>query len=207
MKQLSFIVPYRDRASHLRQFIPHYRRRFPDAHIYIIEQGDHKPFNRGKLLNVGFKHFQDTFDYVAFSDVDMLLTKGDYSYPSCPTQLATRVQQFKYKMPFPEYFGGVTLFRKEDFILCGGYSNNMQGWGAEDNLLRDSVLKAGLKIEHRECFYQSLNHSRHIDPLLHQKNIEIWNAGMQPNDGLAYCEYKVVDTIEYPEYKKLVVEL
>lgn len=205
--QLAFIVPYRDRQSHLNQFIPHYRRRFPKAHIYIIEQADDKPFNRGKLLNVGFKHFADTFDYCALHDIDMLVSKGDYSYPSCPTQLATRVQQFKYKMPFAEYFGGVTLFRKEDFILCNGYSNKLWGWGAEDNLLRECVLRAGLKIEHRICFYQSLHHHRHIDPVLHQKNIEIMNEGPQVNDGLSHCEYKVKDLIDYPEYRKLIVEL
>lgn len=205
--QLAFIVPYRDRASHLREFVPHYRRRFPKAHIYIIEQGDNKPFNRAKLLNVGFKEFQHTFDYCAMHDIDMLCTKGDYSPPPCPTQLATHAQQFKYKMPFSEYFGGVTLFRKEDFILCNGYSNNFWSWGGEDNEMRANVLACGLQIAHRDCWYESLKHHRISDPVNYPKNVELMNKGRQPADGLSHCEYKVIKHEDNRDYIKLTVEL
>jgi hypothetical protein len=75
MKKLSIVVPYRDRKSHLDNFIPYMEKFLSDDeidyNIFIIEQFDDKPFNRAKLLNIGFKE-SEGFDYFAFHDVDML---------------------------------------------------------------------------------------------------------------------------------------
>src|SRR5687768_16186254 len=139
-----FIVPYRSRVNHLSEFVPRMQRRFRNSPIYIIEQADDKPFNRGQLLNVGFKVFGKDFDYVALHDIDMLPTKADYSYPEIPTHLATKVQQFRYKMPAPDYFGGVVLFNKEDFVTCNGYSNKFWFWGGEDNQLYFELVRLNI---------------------------------------------------------------
>ena len=85
INKLAIIVPYRDRASHLEVFVPYMQEYLKDYEykIFVIEQIDSKPFNRGKLLNVGAKiAIKEGFDYFALHDVDMLPLKGvDYSYP------------------------------------------------------------------------------------------------------------------------------
>ena len=58
-KKLAVIVPYRNRESHLNVFIPYLEdylnsKKIP-FEIFVIEQKDKKPFNRGKLLNIGYK--------------------------------------------------------------------------------------------------------------------------------------------------------
>ena len=55
--KLAIIIPYRDRASHLEVFVPYMQEYLKDYDykIFVIEQSDSKPFNRGKLLNVGAK--------------------------------------------------------------------------------------------------------------------------------------------------------
>lgn len=204
---MAFIVPYRDRAAHLGKFIPHYLTRFKDLKIFVIEQGDTKPFNRGKLINAGFTYFQDQFDYFAAHDVDMLATKADYSPPTVPTQLATKVQQFNYKMPFPQYFGGVTLFRNDQFALIGGFSNEFWGYGAEDEEMYNNVKIHGLPIHYRTCFFQSLHHQRKIDKELHQRNCRLRDEGRGPGDGLNNCKFNAVKLVDYPGYKKLIVTL
>ena len=57
MKKLAIIIPYRDRKSHLEMFLPYMKKYLKeyDYKIYVIEQNDNKPFNRGKLLNIGAK--------------------------------------------------------------------------------------------------------------------------------------------------------
>lgn len=56
------MIPYRDRDSHLKTFvknaIPFFEESGRDYKIIIIEQPDGKPFNLGKLTNVGFDIFK-----------------------------------------------------------------------------------------------------------------------------------------------------
>ncbi len=168
------------------------KARFKNADIFIIEQEQGKPFNRGKLINIGFLEASG-YDYYAFHDVDMLPVQADYSFPTKgPTMIATKVQQFKYKMPFPEYFSGVLLFTPADMILCNGYHNGFWGWAAEDNHFRDRVLSVGLEIQHRQCIFNSLHHERIIVSKLYEANCNLWKKGPQLDNGLTNCEYKII---------------
>jgi len=146
MKKLCIVVPYRDREEHLNKFIPYmekYMETYEDAdyEIVIVEQADKKPFNRAKLLNIGYLENKG-FDYFIFHDVDMLPEDSDYDYEEKPTHLSSMVEQFDYRLPYDGYFGGVTLFDKESFEQINGYSNEYWGWGAEDDdvLLRCSTM-------------------------------------------------------------------
>ena len=68
--KLAIIVPYRDRKKQLDKFIKHMTNFFLDTdvkyHIFVIEQEDDKPFNQGKLLNVGFSLAEHDFNYFCF---------------------------------------------------------------------------------------------------------------------------------------------
>jgi hypothetical protein len=204
--KIGIIVPFRKREAHLAQFIPHMRARFKDAFIGIIEQYDDQPFNRGKLINIGFAYYRHLFDYFAAHDVDMLPTKADYSYPENPTHIATKVEQFKYKMPFDDYFGGVTLFNNKDYETINGFSNNFWGWGGEDDELRKECEAKGLIISRRDCMFSSLHHTRKIDANLHAKNVALLNNGRCPGDGLTGLQYEVVSEIQL-NYTHLKVKL
>ena len=61
--KLAIIVPYRDRLLHLNKFIAYMRPRFK-ADVIVVEQLQGKPFNRGKLLNIGVIESPD-YDYYA----------------------------------------------------------------------------------------------------------------------------------------------
>ena len=71
MEKLAVIVPYRNRAEHLKVFMPYMEKSLAEEKvpfdIFIIEQHDDKPFNRAKLLNVGFSEAKE-YDYFAFQD-------------------------------------------------------------------------------------------------------------------------------------------
>lgn len=159
--KMGLIVPYRNREEHLKKFIPHMQKFLVDVpyHLFVIEQSPEKPFNRGKLLNIGFTLAKPTCDYVCFHDVDMLPVLADYSYPSRPTLLATEVEQFNYQLPYPDFFGGVTLFNIADFVKVNGYCNEYWGWGYEDDDLRLRVELAGLEIDYRPGTYLSAEHA------------------------------------------------
>ena len=174
MKKLAVIVPYRDREQHLKEFVPHMEKMLISEEIpfemVIVEQADDLPFNRAKLLNIGFKESENC-DYFAFHDVDMLPVDSDYSYPDGPTHLSSEVEQFNWGLPYDGYFGGVTLFDKESFLNINGYSNEYWGWGAEDDDVLHRCMIKGIDTYRKDCRYRSLNHDRNIERDQYLQNV------------------------------------
>ena len=133
--KLGVIVPYRKRPGHLRKFqqsIESYLKD-QDYELIVVEQADDLPFNRGKLLNIGFQQaIRKQCDYVVFHDVDMLPVDVDYSYSDVPIHLANGFTNSDREI-FDTYFGGVTMFPIDLFKKVNGYSNEYWGWGFEDD--------------------------------------------------------------------------
>ena len=193
--KLAIIVPYRDRAQHLRKFLPYMKARFKDADRFIIEQEPGKAFNRGKLLNIGVLEAKG-YDYYALHDVDMLPIQSDYSRPVLPTLIATQAQQFGYKMPFAEYFGGVVLITAEHMKQCNGYHNEFWSWGGEDCSFRQRIIATVGAVDSRQCTFNSLLHDRKIDQLLYPKNLNLLKGGPQLENGLTNCQYEIISREE-----------
>ena len=148
--KLGIIVPYRNRPTQLKRFVSHMENYIKDLdyEIFIIEQSDDNPFNRGKLLNVGYKYaIEGGCDYFVFHDVDMLPEDVDYSYSDKPLHLATHLQEHDYETTFFDYFGGVTMFNKEDFESINGFSNEYWGWGFEDDDLLIRCIESDLELD------------------------------------------------------------
>jgi hypothetical protein len=154
MKKLSLIVPYRKRESHLRKFIPYMEDYLNKSNIpfsiVVVEQNNGKPFNRGMLLNIGYDLSTKDSDYFCFHDVDLIPDDVDYSYTEHPVHLATNLSKDEFRDCWEYYFGGVTLFNKQDFININGYSNEYWGWGFEDDDLLRRCVNFGLKVDEKE---------------------------------------------------------
>lgn len=215
--RLSIIVPYRDREEHLNQFIPHMENseflQGIDFEILIVEQTD-KPFNRGKLLNVGAAESPDA-SYYCFHDVDMLPLVSDYSPVPNPTHLASEAEQFGFKLPYDGYFGGVTLFDKDSFYLANGYSNEYWGWGAEDDDVFLRCQTKGIKCSRKNGRYRSLSHDRNITQDLYSENLRKFFEfkSLSPEqksklkiekDGLSNLEYEVIETVQISPKTRLI---
>ena len=173
-EKLAIVVPYRNRKEHLDKFLPAIEScSFLDGinyEILIVEQEDGKPFNRGKILNVGAAYSKNS-TYYCFHDVDMLPISSDYSYVSSPTHLASEAEQFGFKLPYNGYFGGVTLFDKHSFIRINGYSNDYWGWGAEDDDVMFRCIAKGIRPARKIGRYSSLSHERVITQDLYNENL------------------------------------
>lgn len=204
MKRLGIIIPFRDRELHLLQSAPILKK---IGTVYVVEQMDDKPFNRGKLINIGLIDFKNEFDYFAAHDVDMVPEDADYSYCDNPCHLATMVEQFGYKMPYARYFGGVTLLPNDKFEQVNGFSNEYFGYGGEDDELRRRFEEKNITIESRQCRFKSLPHEINIDHDLRMKNNSRLLAPVDWNDGLSNCKYEIVDCEDLEDYTLLQVRL
>lgn len=196
---MGLIVAYRNREEHLKKFIPHMQKFLKDFpyHLFIIEQTQEKLFNKGMLLNTGFKLAKPTCDYVCLHDVDMLPLSADYSYPKSPTRLATHVEQFDFDMPYPQFFGGVVLFNNKDFETINGYCNAYWSWGCEDDDVRIRCQNKKLAIETREGTFLSLPHERHPENSTVRANREICEEFLYGNtelqkEGLNTVNFEIV---------------
>lgn len=218
MSKLSIVVPYRDREEHLSKFIPtlensEYLKEL-DFEILIVEQDSEKPFNRGKLLNIGFSESKES-DYFCFHDVDMLPLVSDYSRVFNPTHLAAEAEQFGFKLPYNGYFGGVTLFDKNSFQRVNGFSNDYWGWGAEDDdiLFRCKVLE--IKTSRKKGRYQSLKHEKNIQKNLYNENLRKFFGFRDSrnlddifkkikSDGLSNLDYQSISTEKISETSRKI---
>jgi hypothetical protein len=155
MEKLGVIVPFRHRWEHLNVFMREITNSLNKAkiphEIIIVNQDNGKQFNRGMLLNIGFRYAKVLrCDYVVFHDVDLVPVVADYTYCSQPMHLATQTEDEvtgeRNPRPFEQYFGGVTIFSMEDFEKINGYSNKYWGWGFEDDdlLLRCEKKNIGI---------------------------------------------------------------
>ena len=120
--KLGVCVPYRNRESHLKEFIPkigkYLKDRGIDYQIYFGHQVDDKLFNRGATKNIAAEWaFKEGCDYVVYHDIDMIPEEdggADYSFPKDkPRHIATQISQMNYELKYEEYFGGGILFSKE----------------------------------------------------------------------------------------------
>jgi hypothetical protein len=211
-KKLSIIIPYRDREDHLKIFLKIIKRKINVSNydILIVEQDNQKPFNRAKLLNIGFDLKKDESDYFCFHDVDMMPEETDYSYVEQPTHGLHAIKHLGYKLSTHSYYGGVNYFNKEDFIKINGYSNEFWGWGGEDNDLLNRVKSKGYTLHRKLGKYDNLLHERAPkNTPEYKKNVErITKTYNYDSEGLNTLEYTLNETIELGDkVKKVKVDL
>lgn len=176
-KKLAIIVPYRNREEHLVVFSAYMNNYMKsnfkdiDFDIFIIEQFGDKPFNRGKLINIGAIMAKD-YDYFILHDVDMLPITSDYSYNDRVTHLARHVYEQSndgqlvnnYVTNTGNYAGGVIKLSKDKFYEVNGFDNDYWGWGGEDDELKLRLISKGYKIFINEKlhYFITLKHKMNV---------------------------------------------
>ena len=149
-----FIVPYRDREAHKKEFIERmndYLSDSTDWEIYFAHQCDERPFNRGAMKNIGFLAMKDKYpdDYkdmtFIFHDVDTWPRHNGSIHYTTTEGVVSHFYGFEFTL------GGMFAIMGKDFEKTKGYPN-FWGWGFEDNKMQDRCLEVGLKID-RSCFF------------------------------------------------------
>ncbi|KAH6933725.1 hypothetical protein HPB50_017691 [Hyalomma asiaticum] len=148
--RVAILIPYRNRAEHLKIFIYNIHRVLArqqiDYGVFVIEQGDDKEFNRAKLFNVGYLESTALYDYqcFVFHDIDLVPVddRNVYTCPQQPRHMSVRIDS-RSGVPYVLMFGGVSALSKELMLRVNGYSNLYWGWGGEDDdmTFRHAILK------------------------------------------------------------------
>ena len=161
----AIVVPYRDRQKHLSVFRKHmsdYLKsnlnvRGADFDVWIVEQDDNGPFNRGWLTNIGIaeaiKHSPQV-ECIILHDVDLVPdTELGHTVPydKCewPTRLGNELEHFDFTVPYSTCFGGVSSISRKHWMQINGMSNLYFGWGGEDDDLYERVRQNNLLMGER----------------------------------------------------------
>ena len=191
---LLVIVPYRDRAEHLNQFLPALIKYFSSVKlqvvIAVIEQTDNLLFNRGALINAGFVLLnQVNPTHLCFHDVDCIPIKSDYTYQPqisllCPRHVAGN------------WFSPVITCPTQIFRRANGFSNGYWGWGSED---ADFFLRTGKKFSiQQDTSYIQLEHEHcsllggEVKPECIKNHERLMTFMERTNtEGLSTCRFKL----------------
>jgi len=149
----AILVPYRDnpakeRSAQLKQFVEHFSKSpWNQCHVFVIEQSeDDRRFNRGGLLNIGAR-LAKTYSHIILHDVDLLPDESLLPYytmiPDHPVHIGT-VWRTKYTSE--RFLGGILSISIKEFQQVNGYPNQFWGWGGEDDVLRNRLIRAKIPI-------------------------------------------------------------
>lgn len=150
---VAILVTYRNRQSQLDIFLPYMHNwlRKQNIHykIYLIEQEDEKPWNKGMLYNIGAKYaIADKFPCLILHDVDLLPLDESNLYVCMkePRHMSASIDKFRFVLTYDTLVGGVLAMRSEQYLLVNGFSNRFHGWGGEDDDLADRIASRKLSI-------------------------------------------------------------
>ena len=198
------IVPLRNRLKQQQLFIDHFHR-FMCQHesrssssrdhsfdwrvVFVEQSDDGQLFNRGKLLNIGYRiahssklwrqcttgaaHDRGMIEFVSIvtHDVDMLPVSPNRPMHYAPTSeirhLASAVDQYHRRLPYEEYFGGVLSMPDEHWRKINGFPNDFWGWGSEDDMvylrLYHLALPFGRLVPQSLGRYETIKEDHHAD--------------------------------------------
>ena len=154
--KMIFIVPYRNRDSHLAFFKEHMKKMLEDDDattykIYYIHQCDARIFNRGAMKNIGFLFVKNKYPQhyknitLVFNDVDSMPIRKNMIHYETTSGVIKHFFGFEYTL------GGIVSIKASEFEILNGFPN-FWAWGYEDNLLQQRALKAKLTID-RSTFF------------------------------------------------------
>jgi hypothetical protein len=206
-------IPFRDRDAHLEYFIkntvPLLQQHLSNSKVVVIEQNDGKLFNRGALLNVAFKEYENKTKYFFTHDVDINPTKKCIEEHYIKEVNDTDVLGVYTSQC--NTLGGIIKIKDITIHTINGFPNDVWGWGAEDKALQNraeyynikKITNLTNKVEHplylhrfndvndRETKHTSQNTNKHYH-IFHKLNNEQKLQEIM-SSGLNNIEYTILE--------------
>lgn len=216
------LIPYRNRETHLDYFIkngcPLIHKYMKKTKIVVIEQEEGKLFNRGKLLNVGFKEFFNQTKYFITHDVDVIpKEKAFHIYNDDNSDIIRIINPHKYSL------GCITKISNDSINKINGFPNHIWGWGIEDRALfyRAKILNISMsELYNHKNKFTFLEHKSNAHSYSGKKKVisdtenNIFNNGIYEEQikhimksGLNNLEYKIIDKTVFEDYEIIKVSI
>uniref|UniRef100_A0A4W5KIN9 Beta-1,4-galactosyltransferase n=1 Tax=Hucho hucho TaxID=62062 RepID=A0A4W5KIN9_9TELE len=220
LQKVALIIPFRLRDNHLKFWLyylhPILQRQQLDYGVYVINQDGDNTFNRAKLMNIGYVEALKEYDYdcFVFSDVDLIPMddRNTYKCFSQPRHLSVSMDKFGFKLPYNQYFGGVSALSKEQFLKINGFPNNYWGWGGEDDDIFNRVSSREMSISRPDSEVGKCRMIRHERDKLNDPNPQRFDRIQRTRltmdtDGINSLKYEVIKVEKDPLFTKITVDV
>lgn len=200
------IIPYRNREKQLNYFmenvVPLVKKFLQNTKIVIVEQEQGKIFNKGVLMNIGFKTYENKTKYFIQNDID--LTPKKKSLEEYYSRDIDENEVLAILTSPCDVYGGIIKICNGAIHKINGYPNDIWGWGCEDKALQnrgefynlrkttifihndkkrdDAYFKTFDDTDDRVLTHHTKNHNIHFHNFLNlnynEKNDSINNNGL-----------------------------
>ncbi|XP_065098098.1 beta-1,4-galactosyltransferase 1 [Paramisgurnus dabryanus] len=219
-QKVAMIIPFRNRDEHLKFWLyylhPILQRQQLDYGVYVINQEGDGIFNRAKLLNIGYAEALKEYDYdcFVFSDVDLIPMddRNIYKCFSQPRHLSVSMDKFGFRLPYTQYFGGVSSLSKTQYLKINGFPNNYWGWGGEDDDIFNRISSKGMSISRPDGMIGRCRMIRHERDKQNDPNPQRFDRiahtrQTMAGDGINSLKYKVVEVDKDQLFTKITVNV
>ncbi|XP_022617064.1 beta-1,4-galactosyltransferase 1 [Seriola dumerili] len=220
LQKVAIIIPFRNREEHLKYWLyylhPILHRQQLDYGVYVINQDGDEIFNRAKLLNVGYMEALKDYDYncFVFSDVDLIPMddRNTYRCFSQPRHLSVSMDKFGFRLPYNQYFGGVSSMSKEQYLKINGFPNNYWGWGGEDDDIYNRLASKGMSISRPSGEVGKCRMIRHQRDKQNEPNPQRFDRiahtrETMHKDGINSLSYRVVKIDKFDLFTQITVDV
>ncbi|XP_047440864.1 beta-1,4-galactosyltransferase 1 [Mugil cephalus] len=220
LQKVAIIIPFRKRDEHLKFWLhylhPILQRQQLDYGVYVINQDGDVTFNRAKLLNIGYVEALKEYDYdcFVFSDVDLIPMddRNTYKCFSQPRHLSVSMDKFGFRLPYNQYFGGVSSLSKEQYLKINGFPNNYWGWGGEDDDIYNRLASKGMSISRPSGEVGKCRMIRHARDKENEPNPQRFDRIAHTRqtmyqDGINSLSYRVVRVDKLDLFTRITVDV
>ncbi|XP_020789084.1 beta-1,4-galactosyltransferase 1 [Boleophthalmus pectinirostris] len=220
LQKVAIIIPFRNRDEHLKYWLyylhPILQRQQLDYGVYVINQDGDATFNRAKLLNIGYTEALKEYDYecFVFSDVDLIPMddRNTYKCFNQPRHLSVSMDKFGFRLPYNQYFGGVSSMSKEQYLKINGFPNNYWGWGGEDDDIYNRLASKGMTIsrpsgEIGKCRMIRHERDQKNDPNPQRFDRISHTRETMHKDGINSLTYRVMKTERFDLFTRITVDV
>lgn len=206
--EISFIVPLRGRENMIAGFEYNIQQIFGNYayEIIYVHQNNNKLFRRGQLCNIGFQAARGNI--IIFQDIDIrhlrpIVPKTLLNQLQAPFVAFDKITQLEEFAPGhynlletqerPSGWGACAIFTREQFILSGGFSNLILGWGAEDNIMQKRANFVRYKQDLGHVKHPSMGYANIVKMPWYQSNRNFWLSDHERDpyqDGYMQTQYQ-----------------
>ena len=200
------VIPYRAREKDLEYFlansVPLLQKHIPNGKVVIVEQDwTHRLFNRGCLLNIGVKEYENKTIHAMTHDVDINPKEETilkYYIDPIPDNTIKGIYTSVYNT-----LGGIIKFRLETFFKINGFQNLCWGWGGEDKILQNRAEQHKINI-FKNIINVGKRQYQHFTIFENQKDKQVTFCPRGDKSGLNNLKYTILEKQDINDYVELI---